>query len=336
MDLIDRYIYAVVKWLPEKQREDIEKELRSLIEDMLRERCENNPQQQSDIEGVLNELGDPAKLAAKYRDDKNYLIGPEYFDLYLFILKIVLIAVAFGTGLGTTIGFLENPPVLFISGFAQVLASMVAGAFQGFAWVTIIFAVVERYADHCSFRIKKAWSLSDLPEIPKKEELMKPADAIVGIVFSLLFFFIFCFAVQLFGVYNFQGGKLVSIIPVFSQQGIKNLLPLFVVLCFLSILKECLKLIIGKWNLNMGIIALVLNFITFLLCGLIFTNSSVWNADFISEMNASGIIPTGVDMGRIWSGVTGGFFYLIAFALLIDSVVAVVRGFKHTRKPFGR
>lgn len=39
MELIDRYIYAVTKKLPQKQREDIEKELRTLIDDMLEERC---------------------------------------------------------------------------------------------------------------------------------------------------------------------------------------------------------------------------------------------------------------------------------------------------------
>ena len=35
MEMVERYIYAVTKKLPEKQRSDIEQELRSLIEDML-------------------------------------------------------------------------------------------------------------------------------------------------------------------------------------------------------------------------------------------------------------------------------------------------------------
>lgn len=38
MELIDRYVYAVVQKLPEQQRNDIRKELYGLIEDMLEER----------------------------------------------------------------------------------------------------------------------------------------------------------------------------------------------------------------------------------------------------------------------------------------------------------
>jgi hypothetical protein len=38
MEMIDRYVYAVTKRLPEKQREDVSDELRGLIEDMLEAR----------------------------------------------------------------------------------------------------------------------------------------------------------------------------------------------------------------------------------------------------------------------------------------------------------
>ena len=34
-DLIERYIYAVIKTLPTRMREDVERELHSLISDML-------------------------------------------------------------------------------------------------------------------------------------------------------------------------------------------------------------------------------------------------------------------------------------------------------------
>ena len=40
-DMIDRYVYQVVKHLPQEQRADIEKELRGLIEDMLSARSDN-------------------------------------------------------------------------------------------------------------------------------------------------------------------------------------------------------------------------------------------------------------------------------------------------------
>ena len=38
-ELIERYLYAVTKQLPAKSRQDIERELRGLIGDLLEERC---------------------------------------------------------------------------------------------------------------------------------------------------------------------------------------------------------------------------------------------------------------------------------------------------------
>ena len=58
-ELIARYVYAVTRELPENQRLDIDKELRSLIEDMLDERCSGSDPAITDIEAVLSELGNP-------------------------------------------------------------------------------------------------------------------------------------------------------------------------------------------------------------------------------------------------------------------------------------
>lgn len=38
MEMVDRYVYAVTKHLPQSQRKDINKELNSLIFDMIDER----------------------------------------------------------------------------------------------------------------------------------------------------------------------------------------------------------------------------------------------------------------------------------------------------------
>ena len=56
--LIDRYIYDVVRRLPKDQREDIELELRALIDDML-----GGAAEESEVAGVLQNLGKPADLA---------------------------------------------------------------------------------------------------------------------------------------------------------------------------------------------------------------------------------------------------------------------------------
>jgi hypothetical protein len=96
MEVIDRYIYAVTQRLPEQQREDIKRELQSLIEDMLEERISTGQASKEDVESVLLELGHPNELAVKYRGNERYLIGPMLIDTYLTTLKIVLASIIIG------------------------------------------------------------------------------------------------------------------------------------------------------------------------------------------------------------------------------------------------
>ena len=56
MELIERYIYAVGKKLPRKQREDIGKELTSLIMDELDARTGGGEPSKEDISAVLKEM----------------------------------------------------------------------------------------------------------------------------------------------------------------------------------------------------------------------------------------------------------------------------------------
>ena len=67
---IERYLYAVTKQLPAKSRRDIERELRSLIGDMLEERCGDIAPTERDIRVVLTELGTPTDVGRILRTFK--------------------------------------------------------------------------------------------------------------------------------------------------------------------------------------------------------------------------------------------------------------------------
>ena len=75
---IERYVYDVARRLPEKDREEVKKELRANIYDMLPENAGNEQ-----VKKVLYELGSPASLAEKYRQKPRYLISPAYYDEYV-------------------------------------------------------------------------------------------------------------------------------------------------------------------------------------------------------------------------------------------------------------
>lgn len=92
MDLIERYVKAVSRRLPEKRRADVEAELRSAIMDVADGRGATT---EDEVAAVLREFGDPATVAAGYDPSGQYLIGPELYPSYLRILgQGVAIAVA--------------------------------------------------------------------------------------------------------------------------------------------------------------------------------------------------------------------------------------------------
>lgn len=76
-EMIERYIYEVVRRVPSEAREEIRMEIGALIEDM------QNGEGLS-VQAVLEKLGDPAVFARRYRGDRDYLIGPEYYDDYVW------------------------------------------------------------------------------------------------------------------------------------------------------------------------------------------------------------------------------------------------------------
>lgn len=171
MELVERYIHAVIRKLPVKQRIDIEQELRSLIEDMITDRTKGESVSEADVEEVLLELGDPAVLADNYRGKAKYLIGPDNYDTYLFVLKIVIVAASFGITLAVIIGFFVNPPSSISEVLGDYLGSLIGALSQAFAWVTIIFALFEirNVSLGREFKESDKWKIHDLPALPARE-----------------------------------------------------------------------------------------------------------------------------------------------------------------------
>jgi uncharacterized membrane-anchored protein len=168
-DLVNRYVYDVVRRLPQNQREDIERELRELIDDMLVDKLGGQEPTKQELEEVLLQLGKPADLADKYRDEKRCLIGPAYYDTYCMVLKIVLICVGFGVCVAYFVNCVVTSTITY-----ELVPNVLSGLMEGFAWVTILFFVAERYGKKViSSQRLNNWKLSDLPQIPSQKSIIK-------------------------------------------------------------------------------------------------------------------------------------------------------------------
>jgi hypothetical protein len=84
-DMIERYIHEVGRYVPQKERADIQAELRSQIHDQLEDRYGASPTDENVAE-VLRELGNPRRMATSYGGEQ-YLIGPDLYPAMMSVLR---------------------------------------------------------------------------------------------------------------------------------------------------------------------------------------------------------------------------------------------------------
>lgn len=333
MELIEKYIYAVTQRLPEKQRADIKKEIQGLIEDMLEERTQGGGATREEVESVLLELGEPHELAAKYRGYKRYLIGPDLFDAYWSTLKIVFIAIAISLCVVSSIEAIIEPQAI-LDHFVGLLVSIITVSSQGFAWVTLIFALMDnsrRKGETSDSGKRKAWKPADLPEVPDARSHIKLSDPITGIVFIVLFMVLCMYSIDLLGVYRSDGGER-AVIPFFNADVFRQYLPIIWILAALGILKESVKIVMRKRTGTLVAFGVVVTIFSFIFLCIVFTDSSIWNPHFMQMLAEAGIVEASgkdyADIENIWTGATQGLIYLIALVSIMDIVTETYRWYR--------
>lgn len=323
-ELTERYLYAVTKRLPAAQRADIEKELRGLIEDMLADRTADAEATPKDVESVLLELGKPAELAAKYRGSKDYLIGPDYFALYIMVLKIVLAGVSGGLTIALLVGFIAGERANIFGSIGNYFSSLISALFQAFGWVTVIFAIMQKYNAKIDEE-NKTWNPKELPEVPEKKARINKSEPIAGIVFTVLALLLLNTVPGIIGV--FWLGEAQAHIPVFDMTVFTRMLPLINVVFALSILKEVIRLVIEKYNLKLAAAVTVINAVSLMIVLYVFSSPAIWNAEFITQLQAiKGFeMPADFDLAYHWSRVPLYFSGIVSFSYILDTLTSIFK-----------
>ncbi|WP_404450627.1 hypothetical protein LG329_09735 [Virgibacillus necropolis] len=333
METINRYIYAVTQRLPQSQREDISIELRGLIEDMLDERTQDKDATDKDVEEVLLELGNPKHLAQQYRGSKRYLIGPEFFDTYICVLKIVLCSIIISMGVIFAIEIILNP-IAILDHFVGFIVSMVTTIPQAIGWVTIGFVLIDYFGGVKAedLKIEKTWKPSDLSPIPNPKRQIKRSEPIVSIVFYVLVIMLFAFSSNYFGIYVFKDDELSSVIPFLNEETFSSYLLFIILILGISILKESLKLITGEWTLKLVLYTVLIHAVSLIAVFFMITGPAFWNPDFMAELAQAGIVTEGSEgyntVNEIWSTST---LWILIF-LIVGLVWDAINGFIKLRK----
>ena len=337
-ELIDRYIYQVVRRLPRDQRGEVSLELQELIGDML--------EAGGSAEDVLSKLGDPAKFAEKYQDRSHCLIGPEYYDNYVWLLRIVLTCVTATVFVVSVIQGIRDGIVLAdgeTAGAAIMAAGTgIANGFTGifiaglsaFGGVTLAFAVMERRKIRFEMKKEKNWTVSDLGDnftgkqkvwtpgnlspIPHKKAMISRGDSIVGIVFIMIFGVLLIFAPQFFGAV-FPDGEVVRTIPVFNLDQWDIILPLFILSLAIGLADEVLHLVVGHYCRLVMISSIVTGGLQMILLFLLLKAFPLWNPGFATELELYLGGQDGTGLNEIVTRWNGDFVSncFLAFGLMI-------------------
>lgn len=278
--MIDRYIYAVTRELPKNQREEISREIRGLIEDMM-EQGEASLSREEKVTRALEELGDPKVFAHRYLAKERYLIGPSYFDKYLLVLKIVALSIFIGISIAWGLASIFSIESL-VKALSNYLSSLFSALLYGAAWVTGIFALLEYYEVSLDKENRqKEWEPSQLPLLPEKKATISRGESIFSIIFMTIFLSVFFFAPEKIGIYYKVGAEW-DFIRLFTSQGLASFRIIIFIVFALNILIELIKIIKGRWTLKIAIATSILGFLSSALF-IFFIHRDIWEKDMVEK-----------------------------------------------------
>ncbi len=247
MKLLDLYINEIGRHLPDKNRLDLQREIRSLLEDALDDasQSQGRPVDEAMTVEVLKKFGEPEKVAASYSPPR-YLIGPRLFPTYLTVLRIVtavvLVVSAIGIGLGWGQG-IDAGRTLFealLEAFAGLLGSLVAA----FGNITLVFAILERFVPDFNMKAKE-WDPRQMRAEPDPEKA-KPVENIVSIFFITLALLLLNVYADRIGIVSFVDGRWETA-PILAP-GFFKYVPFMNILLIADLVRNALLLQQGRWT----------------------------------------------------------------------------------------
>lgn len=279
--LIERYIYEVIKRVPKKMRDDIRLELSGLIDDMRGEGAT--------VSEVLEELGDPSEFAKRYRDENSYVIGPDYYDNYIWILKIGAIAIlisALVSGLVNSVIDAEGAKDFIKEFMKEGFAVAISGLWSMVGVITVIFFALERMKVKVDIRPEDKWSIEKLPMLPDKKAKLSRGGSVVAIIAYVVLIGLFVYVPELFSVFEkSESGNGYDVVScIVNLEKWNSIVPLFVIIFVIGIVEEIVKIIHGQYCSVVMYTSIISNTLGVVLSIIILKFTDVWNPNFANDL----------------------------------------------------
>lgn len=275
-ELMNRYIYDVTKRVPEMQRKEIAMELEELITDMVEAK-------NISVEEALVELGKPSLMARKYKNQEGYLIGPDYYDLYLLVLKIALVSVGVTNFLTDLFCFITKDTKTMgdiITSFTRIFTDCGATLCGIFVTVTIVFAIVERAKQPGSRSDTEKFNPQKLAHVPKDKARISRLSSIVDLVVVLVFGTFLLVTPKQFGILTLNDTGLVDCVPFFNMDKWNAIWPLLAIMLSVEFIDGIIRLVNGCYCKTVLISTAIKNTIVTVAAVVLFSSVEVWNPHF--------------------------------------------------------
>lgn len=162
-ELVERYVRQVGRYLPQKERTEIERELRSLIQDQLDDRYTGVPSV-ADVASVLAELGEPRQMAASYGSEQ-YLVGPDLYPNMMMVLRLGWLRIpTLVVCLNVIWALVSSQQGTVLGLFIESMFTALSVTFTFSAVVVLVFAILQ----HVGIELdtpKTAFNPLDLPAV---------------------------------------------------------------------------------------------------------------------------------------------------------------------------
>jgi hypothetical protein len=262
MELLDRYLQAVRKYLPWKRQDDIVAELKANLESQLEEKESElgRPLTKDEAEQWLKQIGAPMQMAARYQP-LQYLIGPAVFPTYWYVLRMALMwALVIYTIVSAVLAATHAPESagVIAAAFASTFSHIPGVLLSVAAWVTLVFAILEFTAARHPEKLPAfaaqamSWSPGALPPLERRVAAGKPRRSYAHAVAEVIFGWIFLVWLLLVPHYPYL---LIGPGVVFLEKSPFQLAPVWwtfywwaVAINVVQLAWHCADLLRGSWN----------------------------------------------------------------------------------------
>lgn len=328
MDLIERYIYAVGQKIWSKNRKDIENELRTILYDNLDEVTKGEEATDQQIKDMLKKFGSTGEVASRYNTTEKHLIGPNVYDLYMLVLKIVLIVTFILTTLGIVTSFVTTSQDANVIGkLLLIIPQYIAALATALGYVTAIFYLVERFGTSEEIKIDSDWSPDKLPKLVSEQDRVKRIGIIINIILIIFALVIFNFYPNQISISYTSGDGWVRF-SALSEVALKQYIPLWNIVWVLSLIMNAILLRMGKWSLHTKIFKAFLSIFSIIILAMM-----IKGPDLLSiESLTAAMLQTGQDMTDVLQMLLTLFKTIYAVVIVLIAVELGMDVYKYVKQ----